>query len=70
MKSRPFLVIGIGFGLVLLGFVIPLLEVMQILTSTFALNFISYAASTAGLILGIVGAALYVSFERRKRHNK
>ncbi len=68
MRSRPFLIIGIGFGLVLLGFVIPLLEVMQILKSTFALNFISYAASTTGLILGIVGAALYVSFQRKKRN--
>jgi hypothetical protein len=58
-RLHPVQIILIGFALVLLGFVTPFLMVMKILPSTFFLNFASYAASTSGLFLGIIGAAMY-----------
>jgi len=44
--------------LLLVGIVLPFLMVMQVLPSTFALNFLSYIASVAGLFLGIIGIAM------------
>ncbi len=60
------LYILIGFVMVVLGALLPALMVMQILESTFFLNFFSYAMSVAGLFLGIIGCAYYVRYHRRK----
>lgn len=62
--ERPKLLIVIGFFLVLFGFVAPFLIVLGVLESTFALNFISYAASVGGLFMGIIGAAWYTRIYR------
>lgn len=59
------IIILAGFVLALLGVIVPFLMVMHVLKASFLLAFISYATSTAGLILGIVGAALYVRERRR-----
>ena len=68
MRLQPKKLIGIGFILVFLGFIIPFLIVIKILPSTFFLNFFSFAASVGGLYLGIIGASgLYVE---RKHKNK
>ncbi len=61
----PRAIIGLGFVLVLLGAIMPLLMVLQIIRSTWALNFFSFAASLSGLFLGIIGAAYYVRLHRR-----
>jgi hypothetical protein len=67
MKSlSPGMIIGIGFVLVLFGAVVPFLMVMHILPSTFFLNFLAYAASLLGLILGFVGSLMYI--RGRKNH--
>ena len=50
------LIVGIA---ILFGFVAPFLMVLRILESTLLLGFLSYGASFAGLILGIIGAAWY-----------
>lgn len=56
----------IGFVLLLFGFVVPFLMVIQVIPSTFFLNFLSYTASILGLFLGMIGAALYVRIHRNK----
>lgn len=58
-------IILVAFILVLLGAVLPFLMVMRVLEASFLLAFISYAASTGGLILGVIGAAMYVRERRR-----
>ena len=60
------LLIAIGFILVMLGFILPLLEVMHILESTFFLNFFAYTASVAGVFLGVIGIAYLTARHRRK----
>jgi len=55
----PRLILLLGIVLMLAGVLFPFLMTLQILRSTFALNFFSYTASTLGLILGIVGVAFY-----------
>ena len=56
---EPWHTILLGLVLVVTGFILPLLMVLGILESTLPLNFIAYGASLAGLLLGMVGAALY-----------
>jgi hypothetical protein len=43
----------------LLGFVLPFLMVMGVVTSTFFLNFFSFTASLVGVVTGIIGVAFY-----------
>jgi hypothetical protein len=64
IRSRPGLLIVIGFFLVLFGAVVPFLMIMGILKSTFALGFLSYAASVAGVMLGLVGLAWNTRMDR------
>lgn len=66
VPRSPWTLIGVGFVLVMLGWVLPLLMVLHMLPSTFFLNFFSYIASVLGLFLGIWGAALYVVRSRRR----
>lgn len=61
---QPWKLILIGFVLVLFGAVAPFLMVMQVVESSFILNFLSYGASMVGLFLGLIGAALYVRIHR------
>lgn len=65
--AHPIQIILLGFLLVLAGVVLPLLMVLQLLQSTFLLDFFSYGASVAGLFLGIIGAASYVQNARGKK---
>ena len=55
----PRLMLGLGLSLMVLGIVLPFLIVIQVLESTFFLNFFSWGASVAGLALGMVGFAMY-----------
>jgi len=64
--THPKRLIAIGFVLVLLGFVIPFLMVLEIIVSTFVLNFLSYGASISGLLLGILGTAGYVRVRKEE----
>jgi uncharacterized membrane protein YedE/YeeE len=63
----PKILIGIGFPLLVLGFVLPMLMTMQIIPSTFFLNFFSYGASLLGLILGMLGAMSIIVRNRNRR---
>jgi hypothetical protein len=64
MFNRPIVLIIIGFVLVMLGWIFPFLMVMHVISSTFFLNFFSYAISLMGLILGISGSAMYVKWRK------
>ena len=58
MKSKRLL--AFGFILVTLGMVLPYLMIIQLLPTGFFLSFVSYASTTGGLLLGLLGAATYV----------
>ena len=62
-------ILVVGFILVFLGFLLPLLMVVKVLESTYFLNFFSFIASLVGLFLGLIGAA-QVSIELRNRRDK
>lgn len=63
---NPIALVVTGFLLVVVGMVLPFLMVLQLLESTFFLNFLAFGCSITGLFLGLVGTANYVKFHRGK----
>jgi hypothetical protein len=57
-----------GFVLVMAGFALPFLMVLQVIPSTFFLDFLAYAASFTGLLLVNTGSALYTAASRSRRN--
>lgn len=57
--NSPRLLLILGVSLMLLGIALPFLMVIQVLESTFFLNFFSWGASVAGLALGTIGFAMW-----------
>lgn len=66
LSWRPWKIIGLGFTLVLLGVLIPLLIVIRVIQSTLFLNFLAYTLSTAGMIIGFIGMTFLVKVRRDK----
>jgi hypothetical protein len=64
MANRPLQLILVGFICVLLGVIFPFLMVMHVIRSTFFLNFFSYTLSLLGIILGLIGSAMYVKLRK------
>lgn len=62
---RPLHLILLGFVLSVAGVALPFSMLIQILPSTFPLNFLAFLSSISGLILGIIGAASYVRGRRK-----
>ncbi|MBL7184237.1 MAG: hypothetical protein ISS50_07285 [Anaerolineae bacterium] len=65
IRIRPNKIIAIGFALVLFGFLAPFLMTIKVVEASYALSFLSYAASVSGLLLGIIGAAWYSRLGKR-----
>jgi hypothetical protein len=64
-KMSPWSLILLGFLLSASGVVFPFLMVIQVIPSTFFLNFFSFGASFIGMILGVVGISYYLRDHRR-----
>lgn len=64
LTAQPKKIIIIGFVLVLFGFIGPFLMVLDIVKSTFILNFLSYGASISGLLLGVIGSSAYIRLQK------
>ena len=64
-RIRPVRLIVIGFFLVLFGFVGPFLMVLGLVEASFALSFLSHAASVGGLFLGMIGTAMYAGARKK-----
>ena len=66
LDNNPTKIIVIGFFLVLFGFLGPFLMVLDLLPTTYLLSFLSYAASIAGLFMGLIGTASMVKIRRKE----
>jgi hypothetical protein len=66
MRSlRPFGLMLVGLVLLIAGFAVPFLMIIQVLQPSFLGAFLSYMASLGGLIIGVIGTAIYA----RERQN-
>jgi hypothetical protein len=65
-RLTPAKILLIAFGLLLAGWILPVLMVMQIIPSTYFLNFFSYTAQLLGTILGFIGTLSIIRRSRRK----
>ncbi len=62
----PKVLLGVGFALLVIGVVLPFLMVLNVIESTFFLNFFSYGASLVGLVLGLLGAMSLIARNRNR----
>ncbi len=56
--------LAVGFILILAGFFLPFLMVLQIFESGLVLSFSAYCASLVGLVLSLYGVSHYSSSRR------
>ena len=54
-----------GAGLMLLGVILPFMMVLQVIESTFFLNFFSHACSVLGIFLAFYGLFTHIRIERK-----
>ena len=66
MNTTPKRLIIIGFLLVLFGAAMPWFLILGYVKSTFFINFLTYGASVAGLIMGVMGAAMWSATKRKE----
>jgi hypothetical protein len=61
----PVTSLAIGFALILAGFLLPFLMVLQVLESGLVLSVSAYCASLVGLVLSLYGVSHYSSSRGR-----
>ena len=64
-RLSPRLLLSLGLILMILGILLPFLMVIQLLESTFFLNFFAWGASVTGLAFGTIGFAMYSKTSKR-----
>jgi len=60
----PRFLLSVGLILLVIGCTVPYLIIMQVLTSTFTLNFLAWSATTSGMVLGFIGSAMWVKMNK------
>jgi hypothetical protein len=65
IDKHPLRLIIIGFFLLVAGVAFPLLMMLQMIESTFWLNFLSFGAQVSGLFLGFIGGTMYIKANRK-----
>jgi len=60
----PRFLLGLGLIFLFAGWIIPLLIIMQVVPSTFLLNFLSWGTSVSGLFFGFIGGAMIISINK------
>ena len=70
IKWPPWKLIILGGSMMLVSVIIPLLMVLQVLGSTFFLNFLAYGLSVAGMLIGFIGMVFLVRIKRKEQKSK
>ncbi|MBW6466142.1 MAG: hypothetical protein K0B06_06535 [Brevefilum sp.] len=70
LKMEPWKMIALGGAMMLVSMVLPWLMVLQILRSTFFLNFLAYGLSVAGMLIGFIGMVSLVKIKRTEKKYK
>jgi hypothetical protein len=58
-RWQPKYLLIVAFLLLVLGFILPFLMILRVIPSTFFLNFLAYTSSVIGLVVGLIGIAVY-----------
>ena len=71
-KTDPKILLWVGGAMLVLGFVLPLLMTSQVISSTWFLNFLSYAFQVVGMVLTTLGSFSIVKLrlDKEKPNNK
>jgi hypothetical protein len=64
MTEHPVRLIAIGFGLLIIGAVLPFMMIVHLVQSTLPLNLVAVFAQVGGVTMGFLGITTY------QRHRK
>ena len=64
--KSPVRLVLIAFVLLVLGVLFPLLMMIQVIESTFWLNFLSFGMQVTGLFLGFIGGTMFIRAQKKK----
>lgn len=64
MTTSPRFLLTLGSVLLLIGWTLPLLILLQVIPSTFVVNFVAWIASVSGLFLGFLGGAMLAKMNK------
>lgn len=64
--ENPKRLIYIGLVLVLLGFILPLLMVIDVIKTTFLVSLLAHGASVSGMFLGFIGVMMIAKVRRHE----
>ncbi|MCI0475064.1 MAG: hypothetical protein L0Y55_02345 [Anaerolineales bacterium] len=67
-RLTPSQMMWLGFFLLVLGFVLPFLMVLQFLESNLLTTFIAYLASFSGLVIGLMGVVEYARIQKKDKN--
>jgi len=62
--AKPSNLIIVGFILLVIGVVVPLMMVTGVLESTYFWNAVAIVGQVAGLVLGLMGIGMYMASRR------
>jgi len=57
--EHPVRLIGIGFGLLIIGAVLPFLMIINLVNPTLPLNLVAVAYTIGGITMGLLGITTY-----------
>lgn len=60
IRWGPIAQIALGVALMLIAILLPFLMILNIIASTFSVNFLAFALSFGGMIVGLLGVSQYV----------
>jgi hypothetical protein len=64
LSWSPWKLILLGFVMNLVAMILPALMVLQVIKSTFFLNFLAFLLSIAGMLIGFIGMTFIVKLRR------
>ena len=67
VNKKAYILIGIGSTLMVSGWLILVLLVLDVIKKTFAISLVSYSASLFGFLIAMGGLAFVVTVNRRRR---
>ncbi len=65
IHPTPAQMMWLGFVLLVLGFLLPFLMVLQFLESNLLSTFIAYLASFSGLVIGLMGVVMQAQTQKK-----
>ena len=70
LNWKPWKILVLAGSMMLVSVILPLLMILQVIRSTFFLNFLAFTLSMAGMMIGYIGVVSLVRIKRSEQKYK